>query len=72
MTTIADAVVRQIRYGPTEDVKVGSWVARQLMQAGLDFELAVMLAVTPDCDYRRVLSALDHGATVDQVTRIFL
>jgi hypothetical protein len=72
VTTLAETVINQIRYGATEDVKVGSWVTRQLVQSGLDFELAVMLAVTADCDYRRVVSALNHGATADQVARIFL
>jgi hypothetical protein len=68
----AEAMVKQLRYGASPEVETRSWVAGQMMRAGLDWTTSVLLAVTPGLDWHDVVDALDHGATVDQVARIFL
>lgn len=63
--------MRVAKLEPTEVITVEMWRQAVLEQAGVDARIARRLAES-DADLHAMLEAHDHGATDDQLRRIFL
>jgi hypothetical protein len=57
--------------GDSEDDRVRAWRVEMLEGLGLPYPVALELAIE-GADWQKVKVAVDRGASVDQVERIFL